>query len=268
MPDYYIRTPDQNKSRGPFDPMRLQTLGEAGQITENSLYYDETKEEWIPIAMNAELCAQVFPKREGLKLQLQQEKKVIEKTTEDEESFSVADMLDAAEGNTSQRKSIKQRQLSLSFIAVISPPALGVMMMASASFLMHPHVDAVRLIVEGGQYQSIINYPFMVLGMLDFILGLSLFLIATETYPLVRTRAMLTLGFGLYVGWSLGDPGLMLLCSASGVGIFVTTMSRHLTIAAAAIVLGLASNGYLAYLAATGRFEGFFEDVVFKLVAS
>ena len=52
MLEYYIRTPEQDESRGPFDASKLRTLAEAGQVTENTLYYDEDKEEWIPMASN------------------------------------------------------------------------------------------------------------------------------------------------------------------------------------------------------------------------
>ena len=71
MSDYYIRTPEQNESRGPFDISKLLTLAEAGQINPNTLYYDEEKEEWIPIALNDALRAQVFPEREKLSLKIE-----------------------------------------------------------------------------------------------------------------------------------------------------------------------------------------------------
>ena len=45
MSEYYIRTPEQDESRGPFTVSKLNTLAEAGQVKENTLYYDEDKEE-------------------------------------------------------------------------------------------------------------------------------------------------------------------------------------------------------------------------------
>jgi hypothetical protein len=53
MADYYIRTPEREESRGPFDASQLLTLAEAGQITENTLHYDESKEEWTDWAKPA-----------------------------------------------------------------------------------------------------------------------------------------------------------------------------------------------------------------------
>ena len=50
MADYYIRTPDREESRGPFEASQLLTLAEAGQITENTLHYDETKKSGPPLA--------------------------------------------------------------------------------------------------------------------------------------------------------------------------------------------------------------------------
>ena len=74
MADYYIRSKDDNDSRGPFDLSKLQTLAEAKQIDENTLYYDEEKEEWLPVGLNAELKAAVFPVREKLKLNIVRER--------------------------------------------------------------------------------------------------------------------------------------------------------------------------------------------------
>ena len=75
MADYYIRTPDYENSRGPFDAAQLLSLAEAGQITENTLHYDENKEEWVPIALNEKLNALVFPEREPLSLRSVEKKR-------------------------------------------------------------------------------------------------------------------------------------------------------------------------------------------------
>ena len=61
MSHYYIRIPEQDESRGPFDIPKLETLAEAGQINPNTLYYDVEREEWIPIALNDALRSKVFP---------------------------------------------------------------------------------------------------------------------------------------------------------------------------------------------------------------
>jgi hypothetical protein len=268
MPDYYIRTPDHNESRGPFDPMKLQTLAEAGQITENSLYYDESKEEWVPIALNKELLAEVFPEREYLKLKVQKTEKELEKkeAKRDPGGHHVEDMLSAADGKTKQRKAIKSREESRNKTANISAPALGFMMMGSAVFLLYPHFDIINEAIDSGSFGVFINRPFILLGLIDLILGIVLFLAVTEVYPVLRGRGMLTLGFGIYVGWALGDPILMGISAAAGVGIFLATITQRFSIMLLAVVLGVGGHGALAYLATTGRFTGFFERIAFDLI--
>ncbi|MEN8661889.1 MAG: hypothetical protein ACN4GF_12470 [Lentimonas sp.] len=268
MPDYYIRTPEQDESRGPFDEMKLQTLGDAGQITENSLYYDETKEEWVPIALNKELCAEVFPQHEGLKLKVGKTEKEMKKAEakKDPGGLSVEGMLDAADGNTSEKRSIKQKEESFNKSVGVSAPGLGFMMMASAIFLLFPNFEILKTIFNAGDYANIINFPFILLGLFDFIMGLMLFLAVTEVYPLLRGRGMITLGFGIYVGWALADPILMGVSAAAGIGIFLATISKRYSLMLLALTLGIGGNGYLAYLASIGRFTEFFESIVFQLI--
>lgn len=268
MPDYYIRTPDQDESRGPFDPIKLQTLAEAGQISENSLYYDETKEEWVPIALNKELHAQVFPKREKLELKIQKQKEQLaaEQALKDPGGHSVEAMLDAAEGNTAEKKAIKQREQSFQKAASLSAPGLGIMMMASAAFLLYPHYSIILDTVQGGAYAKLINFPFILIGLFDFIMGIFLFLAVTEVYPILRGRAMLTLGFGAYIGWSLGDPILMGVSIFAGLGIFLATIAQRQSIMYIALLVGIGGNAFLAYLAIMGRFSGFFDGIQLNLI--
>ncbi len=270
MPDYYIRTPEQDESRGPFDPIKLQTLAEAGQITQNSLYYDETKEEWVPIALNAELCAQVFPMREKLALKVakKQEELAKEEAIRDPGGLNVEEMLDAADGNTTEKKSIKEREKSFNKAAALSAPSLGIMMMASAVFLLYPNFSVIKNLYETGAYASLINFPFIFIGLFDFLMGIFLFLAVTEVYPLLRGRSMLTLGFGVYVGWALGDPILMGVSGAAGLGIFLATITQSYSVMLLALALGIGGNGYLAYLAVLGRFTGFFESVDFQIIST
>ena len=56
--------PDREESRGPFDAPQLLTLAEAGQITENTLHYDESKRgvdsHW---SQYQQLKAESFPRK-------------------------------------------------------------------------------------------------------------------------------------------------------------------------------------------------------------
>lgn len=267
MADYYIRTPEQDESRGPFDISKLLTLAEAGQVTPNTLYYDEEKEEWIPIALNEELNAEVFPEREKLSLQIGEEAQP-GVDTKDPGGINVESMLAAAEGETAEKKKLTRQKRSFERAATISAVGLGLMMLFSALYMLLPLMPMLQGAIGDQQFATIFNHPTALIGVFDLIMAILLLLSVTEVYPLVRGRAMLGLGFGVYVGWSLGDPILMGVSAAAGIGIFLATISQSLNTMIAAFILGIGGNLYLAYLALNGRFDGFFESIVFNLIAS
>jgi len=265
MSDYYIRTPEQDESRGPFDIPKLETLAEAGQINPNTLYYDEEKEEWIPIALNDALRTKVFPEREKLSLKIQkEEKREVEKEVS---GLNVESMLVAAEGDTEEKRKLTRQKKSFERAANLSAAGLGIMMIFSALFMILPLISVLQAAINDGAIANIFNYPTILIGIFDLILGVLLILSVTEVFPLARGRAMLTLGFGLYVGWALGDPFLMGLTAAAGIGIFLATISQSLSTMILALVLGIGGNVWLAYLALNGRFDGFFDGMVLNLIA-
>jgi len=266
MADYYIRTPEQNESRGPFDISKLLTLAEAGQVTPNTLYYDEDKEEWIPIALNEELNSQVFPEREKLTLQVDEQAKSETNETKDPGGIDVESMLAAAEGDTAEKRKLTRQKKSFERAANISAMGLGLMMLFSALYMFLPLVPEVQAAVSEQKFSSILNYPTILIGIFDLIMAILLLLAVTEVYPVVRGRAMLGLGFGVYVGWGLGDPILMGVSAAAGVGAFLATISQSLKTMIAAFALGIGGNMYLAYLALNGRFDGFFEGLLLNLI--
>ena len=253
MPEYYIRTPEQDESRGPFNINKLLTLAEAGQVTENSLYYDEENEEWVPIALNEELKAQVFPKSESLKLHVGEDDqdKVSDEDSKEESGLNVQDMLKAAEADTEETRHLKRSQKSFERAVALASLTLGLMMLLSA--------------VNEGVYTNLLNYPFLLVGFFDLIMAVLLLLSVTEIYPLIRGRSMLGLGFGVYLGWALGDPLLMLAFGLGCAGVFLATLAQRLSVMLLAIVMGVGGNGALAFLAINDRFVEFYSSVQLNL---
>ena len=269
MADYYIRTPDREESRGPFDASQLLTLAEAGQITENTLHYDETKEEWIPIALNKELKADVFPEREKLSLKISESKESVTTTEDDSqvtEGIDVNDMLAAAERDTPETRHLKKKEESFHKAAAVSTTSIGIMMLLSAVSLLSPHFNVINTALSEDRISTIFNYPFIVVGLFDFLMAAFVFLAVTEIYPLLRGRAMLTLGFGVYVGWSIGGPMVTIAAAAAGVGIFYATISQRFSTMIFASILGIGGSAALAYLSIIGHFAGFFDSVYFDLI--
>lgn len=273
MADYYIRTPDHEESRGPFDPTKLLTLAEAGQITENTLYYDESKEEWVPIGLNQELKEEIFPQREKLQLNLSHKDEVQAKAEatrpeEDGEPIQVNKLLAAAEADTEETRYLKKKQKSLEKAAGIASTALGVMMLLSAVSFIMPHFQLIRGSLEQGDAGVLFNYPILLVGVFDLIMGILLVLAVTEVYPLVRGRAALVLGFGVYVAWAIGDPLLLGVFAAAGVGIFMATVTESFLVMLLSCAAGILGNGYLAFLAITGRFNSFYDGLHLQLLSA
>ena len=266
MSEYYIRTPEQDESRGPFTVSKLNTLAEAGQVKENTLYYDEDKEEWIPIALNEVLKAQVFPKSEKLKLNvgLKQDDEA-RAGEEEEEPINIHDMLKAAEGDTEETRHLKRSQESFEKAVALASMTLGVMMLLAAISFIVPHLGAIQGAFSEQFYAGILNYPFLLLGVFDLTMAILLLLSVTEIYPLVRGRSMLGLGFGLYVGWAIGDPLIMLAFGIGGAGIFLATIAQKFSLMILAVAMGTGGNGILAYLAINDRFIDFYSTIQFNL---
>jgi hypothetical protein len=122
--------------------------------------------------------------------------------------------------------------------------------------------------VGENNFPEMLNYPFLLVGFFDLFIAILLLLSVTEVYPLVRGRGMLGLGFGGYVGWALGDPLIMMAFGLGGAGLFFATISERFSLMLLAVVIGIGGNGFLAYLAMSGRFAEFYSAIRFGLAAS
>jgi hypothetical protein len=269
MSDYYVRTPDQDESRGPFNLQKLLTLAEAGQINPNTLYYDEDEEEWIPIALNEDLKAKVFPVREKLSLKLgggrDEDENYSEPEPDEGSGVDIADMLKAAEGETDETRHMRSSQKSFERAVAIGATTLGLMMLLAAVSFIVPHLSIIQGAVEENNFPAMLGYPFLLVGFFDLLMAILLLLSVTEIYPLIRGRGMLALGFGVYVGWALGDPLIMLAFGLGGGGLFLATIAQKFSIMLLAMVIGIGGNGVLAYLAISGRFAEFYSAIRFGL---
>jgi len=260
MSEYYIRTAEQDESRGPFTVAKLLTLAEAGQVNKNTLYYDEEKEEWLPIALNEALVAEVFPEAERLKLKVGPKKEAENKSEDSEEKggIHVTDMLKAAEADTEETRHLKRSQKSFERAVALGSMSLGLMMLLAAVSFIVPHLDAIQGASNEGQFSNLLNYPFLLVGVFDLLMAVLLLLSVTDIYPLIRGRSMLGLGFGLYIGWALGDPTLMLAFGLGCGGLFLATIAQRFSLMVLALVMGIGGNGALAFLALNDRFADFY----------
>ena len=275
MAEYYIRTPDRDESRGPFDHSQLLTLAEAGKIDLNTLYYDDSKEEWVPITWNEELKAQVFPEREKLKLKVQESqsepaKKKKKKKDKDKDKDkkvvnNVTDMLADAEKETKSVRIQRIRQESLRKSILFSNNALSLIMLLYAFTLFAPHMTIINEAISSKEIRPLFNYPLLLLGFADFLVAIFIYFGFSEIRSFLRARSMLTFGFGAYIGWSLGDFNIMLASIAAGMGTFYTTLSKKYLMTILATIVGFGGSAVLAYLSFLGYFTGFLDSVYLKL---
>jgi len=268
MAEYYIRTPDYDESRGPFTVSQLLTLVEAEQVTLETLYYDDSKEEWLPIGTNIELREEVFPVKEKLKLKVEEPvEPAKEKKSKAKEKAhtTVSDMLAFAEKDTQNARSKKSRERSFGWAIYLANNGLGLAMLLSAITLIFPHLEIIKEAFADKKFSSILNYPLILLGIIDLLICIYVYFGDRKLYPFVRGRAMLTLGFGAYAGWALGDQYLLLASVAFGIGTMWTTLVKQFFVGFLAVILSLGSSAFLAYLSLSGYFDGFLDSVFLQL---
>lgn len=255
---YYIRPVDSETARGPFDIDKLNTLAEAGQVTAETLYFDDGLEAWAAIGSNAKLKEQVFPSKKSLSLRPEKERKKRSSASladDQHEVISVEEMLAAAEGRTEETHHLKEQIRWQHRAASLAVPALALVCLVSAATYIYPAWDTIMSLVnqEEGVLDQIIRYPLLVLGALDLIFGICLALAATEVYPLLRLRAALGFGFFGYLYWAHfvnGDPESLYLCAANlayGIGVFTATLTLSFRTMLLACILSLAGALSFAY---------------------
>jgi len=269
---YYIREPDVEEAEGPFPVEHLQSWGEIGRISAETLYYDDELEAWAKIGSNEALKAQIFPVKKKLVLKKMDEpepepapresaagESTEPTTAEDEEDAaekpSVDAMLAAAEGNTEETRYIRQQQQSREKAASLSLPVLATIMAVSALTYIYPSWDIIQLFLEENPdaMGAALQQPLLFLGALDLFFALTLVLGATSVFPLLRFRAMLGSGFFAVTYWTAGlygDPHGMLvaLCLlASGLAVFVITLTLNLRLVLLFACIGLAGIAGFAY---------------------
>lgn len=260
MAEFYIRQPDAEEARGPFTEEQLESLGEARQITPDTLFYDPQKEVWLKIGSDGELKNRIFPERKSLSLK-PRGKAVEEAPPEPKDApaaVRVDEMLAAAEGNTSETKHVVAAKKSREKAASLSVPVailIMAMMIISAVF---PSIEIVQEIIEQEAPSLLIEEPLLIVALIDTFLLICLCLAVTEIFPIVRVRAMMGLGFFAFYYWAQGyngDPqgySVMAASLAANLGLYLCTLSRSYFLSLLAALLGVAGSAAFAYFMVVG----------------
>jgi len=257
--EYYIREPDSETARGPFDMEKIATLAEAGQVTRETLYYDDELESWAEIGSNEEIALQVFPEKKRLTLRQKDatEMNLINRAPAvSDEPVKVEEMLAAAGGDTRETRSFKKKQAWEERTAKVSIPVIGSILAASAVSLVYPSINVInRILDEGGVSVAILlQHPALILGFLDTVMAIFLFLAVTEVFPLVRLRAAFGIGFFGFTYWSAHVNGVedaLYACYsiiAYGLGLYFATLTLSFKVMFLSAIIGFAGvGGYLYF---------------------
>src|SRR5690554_432680 len=73
MQTFYIRQPNEEEGRGPYNKEQLETLVIAGQINDESMYYIEEDQSWHLLREHPELSSRLFPKKMNMQMKVRRE---------------------------------------------------------------------------------------------------------------------------------------------------------------------------------------------------
>lgn len=250
MSEYFIRYPDSEEAKGPYNLEQLQSLSEAKRVKPETLYYDEDKEVWVAFSTNEDLKESLFPEEKRLSLRSKESEDLdLLNKPEDEttEKLTIEEILAAAEGETSEtkgktvKKKWKERtasytSLSLTITFALSAAGLIALNMADIMTL-NPAI--------------MLANPFLILGAVDLFITICLALSVTTIYPVVRFRTAIGLGFLALYFYSFDQPILAGLISVSMFSTFINTFTTRVSIfllTGPGAVGGMAGFLFLYYL--------------------
>lgn len=237
--EYYVRGINDTDARGPFTLEQLVSLAEAGQLTAEAYYYDTTTEQWLAISNNPEMKVAIWPEKKQLSFKAV-EFRPINQANPDDVPITVQQFLAAAEGKTEETKGRKDSSIRIMQAAIWGTRAAAVTMLISAAAMILPSMNSIMAL----EIEKFITKPLVILGLLDTLLAILLFLGLISLYPFVRFRAMFGLGFLGFIFWTQGNPTGMIALATGCAGLYFCTIFLNyvpLGVAMLAGVCGMAA---------------------------
>lgn len=259
MAEFYIRQPDADEARGPYSEEQLQSLGEARQISPETLYYDPEKEVWVKLGADEAIRNRIFPERKSLSLKkkeaAEQEPELPphKKTLPPIPKNDVGEMLAAAEGRTDETKHVVAALRSRERAASIAVPVAIVILILMIVSATVPNIGVITQIIQEESPSLLIQNPLLIIALIDTFLLICLCLAVTEIFPILRVRAMMGLGFYGFYYWAQGyngDPqGFLVMAAAlaANLGLFLCTLATRLTLIVLSSALGITGTAAFTY---------------------
>ncbi|MBC2594274.1 hypothetical protein H5P28_08370 [Ruficoccus amylovorans] len=246
MAEFYIREADSEEARGPYSPERIADLLGAGRASAATLYYDEDREDWLPLSEGPAFQAILHPEQKRVQLKARDLPPVVEPAHHEPPPVTVDEMLAAAEGKSDETRHLRARENRMGKAAALSLPALVLMLALCAFTDIFPYWDIVMTIREERTWSLLLEYPMLILGAVDLFFVLCCILSATDVFPLIRIRAMLGLGFFTYIFWAWGEFPQSLAVAVGSLSLYVCTATLNLYAMILFAILGVGSFGALA----------------------
>lgn len=247
--EYYIRQPEENEARGPYTVPKISDLLESGKANRDTLYYDEDKDDWLPIVDNVNLRDILFPEKKRLNLKAKEVANSLNQEDATAPAVTVDEMLAAAEGKTEDTKHLKVKASNMEKAATISLPALGIIMLLSGISNIYPGIAILQQVMDDKEYMLLLQHPLLILGIFDLFLALCCFLSVTDSFPLIRFRAMVGLGYFAYIFWAWGELPQLIAVAAGSIGAYICSMTLNLYLMIICAIAGIAGMGALTVLA-------------------
>jgi hypothetical protein len=240
--EIYIRNATETEARGPFTAQQVADLVDAGQVSADTLIYDATTEQWVPLKTNLALMAVVFPEKKKLSLK-NKDIKTLNKPVEDAKPITVDDMLAAAEGRTEDTRGKSNPEIAMARAARIGMFGALISLVAAAAAEVLPHTDT--LVAMTGP--KLLAHPFVALGVIDLVLAVLLALGMVSLYPFFRFRAALGLGLMGFIFFAQGEQVPLIAVTVGSIGLYLCTVVVSFFPAVIAFLAAVGGMGYLAY---------------------
>lgn len=229
MSELFIRYPDSEEAKGPYNIEQLQSLSEAKKVKPETLYYDEDKEVWVAVNTNQELNEALFPTDKKLTLRKGDDENLnLLNKPEDEnaEKLTIEEILAAAEGETEETKGKVAKAKWSERTAIYTSHSLTATFGISAASLLFLNLSDLMSMSPA----LILMNPFIIFGAVDTFITICLAMAATTIYPFVRLRAAIGLGFMALYFYSFGQGVLAALISVSMISTFINTFTTRMTV--------------------------------------
>ncbi len=243
--EIYVRGVNDTEARGPFTVEQLVSLVEAGQVTTETYFYDAATEQWLLLTANPELKIALWPEKKKMGFKHHEFKTVNQEKTDSAPPITVQQFLDAAEGKTEDTKGKKDKGETMMSAAQWGTRSAAIISIASAVALVLPGIEGVTAMDFG----KIMQTPGVLLGLVDVVIGVLLFLGVIQIYPFVRFRAVFGLGFLGFVFMTQSQLTPMIAVAAGSAGLYFCTIFLSYVPLAVAALLGLGGMAMLATMA-------------------